>query len=548
MPKYYNDEYDISKAFAAIEQELIASMMRNMDSHRAEETKEGYNWSMWQAEQLKALEKYKKQNASKFSKEFAEINGSISVLLREARSKGGTAQEQAILKAIKDGFNATKVQSSGGVEAAFFRLNTRKLDALAKATTQDFAKAEHAMLRMANDKYRKIIFNAQVYANTGAATYEKAVDMATKDFLSAGINCVEYKNGARHSLKEYSRMAIQTANKRAYLAGEGEMRQQWGISTVIMNKRGNACPKCLPFVGKILIDDVWSGGKTSDGPYQLMSTAIEAGLYHPNCKDLHTTYFPDLDEKPETKYTKKEINQIENDYQTEQKQQYAVRQTEKYDRLAKYSLDEENRKRYTARKEEWTEKNENVARHGMQEKMIKIPDSINHVKGISKNIIDEIQHGVDNITKEYDVRLSDIIIEDVSKSKPDTPYLCRYIQDKGMHKAIFVINSGFDFSDIQYIVDEGYKAGYFAGKTLEDHIIHEMAHVMTGQECKTAIEFNELAKELESLWVEGVSGYSDDVKDGFETIAEAFVRMRNHEEIPIAARKLIEKYIMRWKR
>lgn len=46
----------------------------------------------------------------------------------------------------------------------------------------------------------------------------------------------------------------------AYLQGEGEKRQEWGVTTVIMAKRGNPCPKCLPFVGKVLIDDVWSGG------------------------------------------------------------------------------------------------------------------------------------------------------------------------------------------------------------------------------------------------------------------------------------------------
>ena len=62
------------------------------------------------------------------------------------------------------------------------------------------------------------------------------------------------------------------------------MRQEWGVSTVIMNKRGNPCPKCLPWVGKVLIDDVWSGESRKDGPYPLMSTAIAAGLYHPRCK------------------------------------------------------------------------------------------------------------------------------------------------------------------------------------------------------------------------------------------------------------------------
>ena len=71
-----------------------------------------------------------------------------------------------------------------------------------------------------------------------------------------------------------------------------------------MNKRGNPCPKCLPFVGKILIDDVWSGGSSEDGSYPLMSSAMAAGLYHPNCKDNHTTYFPGISTPPDDKFSK----------------------------------------------------------------------------------------------------------------------------------------------------------------------------------------------------------------------------------------------------
>lgn len=351
-----NTDYDIEKAFRAIEDELIASMMRNLDGHRAEETVLGYNWSQWQVEQLKALEKYKADNKKRFQSKFSDINGSIDAMIFTARQTGGTEQEQKILRAIKKGLKASKV--SQGTEGAFFKLNTRKLDALIKATKADFAKAEHSMLRMSEDKYRQIIFNAQVYANTGAGTYEKVVDMATRDFLKAGINCIEYANGARHTVKDYARMAIQTASKRAYLTGEGEMRQSWGISTVIMNKRANACPKCLPFVGKILIDDVWSGGKASDGPYPLMSSAMAAGLYHPNCKDIHTTYFPELDEEPDGKFTKKELEKVKEDYRQDQKQQYAGRMVEQFDRLSKYSLDSDNKKMYEVRKEQW----ENVSK------------------------------------------------------------------------------------------------------------------------------------------------------------------------------------------
>jgi len=350
LPRYVNGEYDIEKAFRAIEDELIHSMIRNFKQHRAEETKEGYNWSAWQIEQLKSLEQYKKANAEKFSSRFSNINASVEELIKEARAQGGSEQEEQILKAIKNGFKAAKPPGQG-MEAAFFRLNDKKIEALAKATKNDLSKAERATLRMANDKYRQIIFNAQVYANTGAGTYEKAVDMATRDFLSAGINSIEYKDGSRHNIKEYASMAIRTADKRAYLTGEGEKRKEWGVTTVIVKKRGNACPKCLPFCGKILIDDVWSGG-VPDGKHKLMSQAITAGLYHPNCKDIHTTYFEGITKYGEP-YTDTELKQIEGDYNEEQKQKYAQRQAERFDRLEKYSLDDDNKKMYAARKEQW---------------------------------------------------------------------------------------------------------------------------------------------------------------------------------------------------
>ena len=178
-----HDEYDLAEAFERIEYELMSSMIRNMDRHRAEETEEGYNWSMWQAEQLKALEKYKKNNQKKYQKQFKSINAQIEEVIRQARQKGNMQQEIRILQAIKKGWKVhgkNKSPAHQAMSAEFFKLNDRKLEALIKATMEDMEKAETAVLRKANDDYRKAIFNAQVYANTGAGTYEKAVDMATR--------------------------------------------------------------------------------------------------------------------------------------------------------------------------------------------------------------------------------------------------------------------------------------------------------------------------------------------------------------------------------
>lgn len=345
-----NDVYDIGAAFEAIENELMASMIRNMERHKAEESDEKMQWSMWQTEMLKSLEKYKHDNKKKYGKRFKDINAKISGLIAAANIEGQMEQEKKILEAIRKGFPAKRVTKGGTAE--FFKLNDRKLEALIKATTDDMEKAETAVLRTANDQYRKIIYNAQVYANTGAATYETAVDMATKDFLKAGLNCIQYANGARHTIADYADMAIRTASKRAYLQGEGQMRQEWGLHLVIMNKRGCPCPKCLPFVGKIMIDDVWSGGSRKDGKYPLMSSAVEAGLYHPRCKDSHTTYFPGIT-KADPKYNKQELSDLEAQAQQEAKQQYAARQEKKFERMADFSLDPENRQKYEIKQKEW---------------------------------------------------------------------------------------------------------------------------------------------------------------------------------------------------
>ena len=360
------EEYDVGLAFERIEDELIDSMMRNLKRHLKEEEKEGFDWSQWQAEQLKYLEEYRRKNKKKFGPQFKQINSRIQEAIEDAEARGQKDEEKRILDALSKDRKIKRKYASrkASVEAsgdAFFRVNERKLDVLLEATHSDMQKAEQAVLRRANDRYRKIIFDAQVYANTGAGTIEKAVDMATKDFLSRGIDCIEYKNGSRHSISDYADMYIRTAERRAYLMGEGKKRQEWGEQLVIVNKRGSmngsygsACPQCIPWLGKILVDDVYSGGKP-DGHHQLLSEAMEQGFLHPRCKDGVTTYFPGISSVPDPDATKKELKAAVKAEKEEARENFVERQAEKQDRLAEHSLDPENRMTARHRANRWKE-------------------------------------------------------------------------------------------------------------------------------------------------------------------------------------------------
>lgn len=411
-------DYDISKAFETIENELIDSMMRNFKHHRAEEEKEGYNWSQWQSEQLKSLEQYRRTNQKKYGKQFSTLNKKIEEMLKTAMADGNAKQEAEILKAIKKGFNVGKVSPSATGE--FFKVNDRKLDALINATKSDMEKAETAILRMSNDKYRKAIINAQVYANSGAGTYEKAVDMAVKDMLQAGLNCVEYRNGARHTLSDYADMAIRTANKRAYLYGEGQKRQEWGISLVVVNSRQGGCPDCAQYIGRVFIDDVYSGGSKADGKYPLLSEAIAGGLFHPRCKDSTSTYYEGITSLEPV--SSKELTQMEERETLETKQQNAERQEKQYNRLAQHSLDENNKIKYQNRADDWHTSNEEY-----KEKIDEIiensvensseSDTIDDIKQLSLNDITDFE----NWQKDY-YKLN----EDVSFSRDENPAIFKY--------------------------------------------------------------------------------------------------------------------------
>lgn len=76
------------------------------------------------------------------------------------------------------------------------------------------------------------------------------------------------------------------------------------------------------------------------------------------CRDIHTTYFGDTVKKNDT-YSKEEQKELARDYNLEQKAKYAENMAGKYDRMAQYSLDEDNQRMYEAREQEWNELSDN---------------------------------------------------------------------------------------------------------------------------------------------------------------------------------------------
>lgn len=168
-------DYDVGASFERIENELIASMMRNMSRHLNTEADEGLEYTQWQAEQLKELRRCQQRNPKKYKRDFARINRKMEEAIKKAYEKGGLDEEAKLLEAVKMG--AIQAPAAEGIGAAFFVVNEGKVNALIDAVTNDFKSTEKAVLRRSNDLYRKSIFDAQMYLNTGAGSLNQAIDM-----------------------------------------------------------------------------------------------------------------------------------------------------------------------------------------------------------------------------------------------------------------------------------------------------------------------------------------------------------------------------------
>jgi len=359
--------YNLRAVYEEMELYLLASMARNLKRHGGEEIKEGFKFEMWQSAKLRDLERFRRENKKIIDEFSPAIEKTVKERLMDTyRKSRGRVQSVVIklseklsvrlpdnLEPIIDGLKGEELKETldkveeaakkwkeapAPIDDNFFRTNDKKFDALIEATQKDMKKVNTSILRKMDDVYRETIFRTQVFYNNGVIDMNKAVDMATKDFLQQGITSIRYSNGREVNIASYAEMALRTANHRSYLMGEGSRRKELGISTVIVTPHATACEMCRPWQGVVLIDDVYSGGKQEDGEYPLLSKAIEAGLFHPNCEDILATWFPGINTIP----TVPDPERSEKWYKDAQKQRRLERGIRDQKRVVAGTTDEEN--------------------------------------------------------------------------------------------------------------------------------------------------------------------------------------------------------------
>ena len=425
---------------------------------------------------------------------------------------------------------------------------------------------------------------SQVYSNyldnacfdivTGAFDYGSVLRRVVTQLTNSGLRKIEYGSGYASRVEVAARRAVMTGV--ANLTGE--------IADYNAKKLGTEYFEVEWHAGARPTHAVWQGRVwTKEQLYSVCGLGTVTGLLGANCYHAYYPFFPGISRRNWSDEWLEEQNRKESKpkefrgkeytlYEAKQRQRQmetAMRaQREKVQMLQDGGADRQEvmlqKAKYQGQLNEYAafsrkmglkEERERIYIDGQgriapsqyDPKMrISIPDTVSKEARLSKEIEAKINAAIKKLDSEYIIYLD--LIESEALEKGDIFVTGAYLDDEGILRHSMVINRRRNFENIEMQMRSRYNKGVMAGRNFEDYIAHEMAHIMPFQNCITAEEYMELNAKIKSQFIKGISKYADKKRDGRESLAEAFVRYRNGEVIPNEARKLIEKYILPWRR
>lgn len=422
--------------------------------------------------------------------------------------------------------------------------------------------------------YTNYLDNACFDVVTGAFDCGSVLRRVVTQLTNSGLRKIEYGSGYASR--------VEVAARRAVMTGVANLTRE--IADYNAKKLGTEYFEVEWHAGARPAHSVWQGRVwTKEQLYSVCGLGTVTGLLGANCYHTYYPFFPGISERNWSDDWLEEQNRKESKpkefqgkeytlYEAKQRQRQmetAMRaQREKVQMLQDSGADRQEvmlqKAKYQGQLNEYAvfsrkmglkEERERIYIDGRgkiapsqydQKMRISIPGTVSKEARLSKEIESKINEALKKLDSEYIIYLD--LIESEALEKGDIFVTGAYLDDEGMLRHSMVINRRRNFENIEMQMRSRYNKGVMAGRNFEDYIAHEMAHIMPFQNCITAEDYMELNAKIKSQFIKGISKYADKKRDGRESLAEAFVRYRNGEVIPNEARKLIEKYILPWRR
>lgn len=422
--------------------------------------------------------------------------------------------------------------------------------------------------------YSGYLDNACMDIVTGAFDYNTVLRRVVTQLTNSGLRQIEYSSGYANRIEVAARRAVMTGLTQ--LSGK--------IAEYNAEKLGTEYFEVEWHAGARPTHTIWQGRVWSQQQlYDVCGLGTVTGLCGANCYHTYFPFVPGVSVRTYTDDWLDEQNRKESEptefrgkeytlYEAKQRQRQmetAMRaQREKVQLLKEGGADPQEvmlqKAKYQGQLNEYAvfsrkmglkEERERIYIDGRgrvapsqyDSKMrISIPSTVSKEARLSKEIESKINEAIKKLDSEYVIYLDSI--NGGKLKKGDIFVTGGYIDDDGMLKHEIVFNYNIDYNKIEKRMAIMYKKGYMAGKNFEDYIAHETAHIIPFQNCVGEVDYAKKLQEIKNKFIPGISGYSDKCRDGRESLAEAFVKYRNGEDIPDEARKLIGKYILHWRR
>lgn len=232
--------------------------------------------------QAQAQQEARRQLAEMYQRTAEEIEAFADSL---AIDNGGaeliTAESEAIAREAEEAFEALEPElRQAAMEAQ------EAVDSMMRELTQAWIDGLRHMRRSADDIYRQVVEAEAENRDAGGTAVRRAVDAALRRFADSGVTGFTDNAGRSWGLAEYSDMAMRTAMQRVNLAATLRSMLSHGLDVGYVNRHMGACPKCLPWHGRLISIT----GRTSG--YPTLQEAMLDGLFHPNCAHILLAYIP----------------------------------------------------------------------------------------------------------------------------------------------------------------------------------------------------------------------------------------------------------------
>lgn len=168
---------------------------------------------------------------------------------------------------------------------------------------------------------------------------------------------------------------------------------------------------------------------------------------------------------------------------------------------------------------------------------------------ISSKHIGIIKNTIAEIGEEYHVKLDNFEIKNMDPQKyRGVPIFFRANDVDGKYESSLVVNNSCKLWRSSTFRESVFNSGYFAGKSIEDFVRHEVGHVITFQPCRTKQDYLTMEAQVRERYIDGISQYNMDSNDGAESIAESFVRSFQGQKLSMEEEMLLDDYIERWRK